>query len=92
MNREELRNLLEKYQIKPGVYNIYGLKGYNPYGLQRVLADDQTVLDQENNKWVVYFYERGQKINPQSFSSEDEACQSFLNEILNDPTTRLNKQ
>ena len=91
MNREELKILLDNNNIKPGVYNIYGLKNYNAYGLQRVVADDQTVLDRDRGKWVVYDYERGQKFNEKSFDAEDEACKYLLQWILDDPSSRLNK-
>jgi hypothetical protein len=82
MNREEVKAILDK----AGRYNvnIYGLQGYNQYGLQRSLADDQYVIDLEGNKWVVYFYEKGRKHDQQAFNTEDEACSYLIHWILPD--------
>lgn len=39
-------------------------------------------LEEINNKWEVYYTERGSKFNIKEFDSETEACEYFYNWIL----------
>jgi hypothetical protein len=79
MNREELKKLL----ADEGIFNtnIYGLKGKTRYGLERPLADDQFILDNEGGKWIVYFYEKGKKLSMFSSWIEHEACKYLYDQL-----------
>jgi len=68
MNREELKQLLEKEGINPRFYSIYG-----PLG-----DEFRYILNKEISMWTVYYTERGKIINKQLFNTEDEACRYFL--------------
>tara|TARA_Y100000034_G_scaffold16695_1_gene17998 strand:+ start:1187 stop:1429 length:243 start_codon:yes stop_codon:yes gene_type:complete len=78
--REELV-ALKKYLVQKKVYkSIIGidelpmLEGYCIY-------DAQSEIE-------VFYYERGQKMNNQSFQDINEAISYFKNLVLTDPTTR----
>ncbi|UCH51605.1 MAG: hypothetical protein JSV54_02265 [Chloroflexota bacterium] len=75
MNREELENILEKEGVIKRAYSLYGLVG----------DDDRLILDRGQDKWEVYYFERGEKIKLNIFETEDEACNHFLNRILKWP-------
>ncbi|KLU65353.1 hypothetical protein DEAC_c29050 [Desulfosporosinus acididurans] len=71
MNRKELRNLLK---IK-GVPEYY-------YNLDEVGETDQKVcLGIDNQGWIVYYSERGNKFDLLTFSTEDEACKDILKRL-----------
>jgi hypothetical protein len=79
MNKEELKNKLIQANINPRHYSLYGTN-----------AIQGIVLDQEGNKWFIYYVnERGDKINILTFYSEDEACQYFFNRVVNDPDFKM---
>ncbi len=84
MNKEELKKALDKEGIHPHYYSLNGLQG-GPY-------DGTSILDKEGNKWLVYYFERGEKWDMHVFDTEDEACRFFLKWISSDPMTRIYKQ
>lgn len=81
MKRIELVTILEREQIDPRFYSIYGLT--------KPPIVEQCVLGREGNKWVVYYFERGERSSLRVFNTEDEACRYFLDWILSDPYFRL---
>lgn len=81
MNKVQLKNRLIQEEINPEYYNIYGV-GESKYGLQKSLADYQFVLDKENDKWIVFYYERGIKSSMTTFYNESDACNYLLEMIL----------
>lgn len=78
MNRAELAIKLEQSGVSPEAYSLDG-----------GLPNECYVLDRESNeRWTVYYSERGQKSGYRSFDSESAACQYFLERVLRDPTAR----
>ncbi len=76
MNRSELKTKLDQ----AGVYS-------EAYSLDGGLPNERYVLNQEaNERWDVYYSERGQKCGLRSFDSESAACEFFLGHLLKDPT------
>jgi hypothetical protein len=73
MNVLELKQTLQARNIHPDAVVIgYGL----PY------ADEQYCIVSENDRWEVYYSERGQKGNLKTFDNESDAC-DYLLSILN---------
>jgi hypothetical protein len=66
LNKEELKKALDQDKIQPIYYSLVGLDNPN--------YNDIIILDKENDLWVVYYYERGQKSHIHTFKTEDEAC------------------
>jgi len=42
------------------------------------ITDNKTVLRFIDNKWAVYYSQRGDKYNLKTFENEDEACKELL--------------
>ena len=74
---EEAKDVLNKNNIREDVYVING-----------DLSDESLCLLSSGEKWNVFYYEKGEQINKQIFESESDACEYFLNILLDDPTTR----
>jgi hypothetical protein len=78
MNREQLKKELDAKGVDPEAY-YFG----------NSLPNEKYVLAQDaDEKWSVYFSERGARAGNRTFDSEGEACAYFLERILRDPTTR----
>jgi hypothetical protein len=77
MDKEELRNILVREQIKDQYYD-----------LDAIDKDEALVLMSENGKWCVYYSERGQQSHKICYASEDEACRRFLDSLMRDPSAR----
>jgi hypothetical protein len=58
------------------------------YSLDGGLPAETYVLAQEAGGWVVYYSERGSRMEPTFFDAEDEACDYLLLRLTEDPTTR----
>lgn len=72
MNINELKLELDKHNVPRFEYSI----------LPTSLPDERLCLVQlDNEKWQVFFSERGNKFDLVEFNSEDEACKYFLNEL-----------
>ncbi len=71
MNREELEKKLKMTGVPEYIYNLtdHGKK------------DERLCLERDQDKWSVYYSERGIKTTNKYFDSEDAACQ-FLYEQL----------
>ena len=72
MNRKELKKQLDRANVPERLYNLSG----------RGIADNQYVLEKEDGKWRVYYYERGQQTRNAWFDTETEACQHLLEALL----------
>jgi hypothetical protein len=81
MNKEELKTRLDQEGINSHYYSLNGLAG-GPY-------DGTHILDKEESKWLVYYFERGLKWDIHMFETEDEACRYFSQWITRDPLTRI---
>jgi len=81
MNRIGLVTILEREQINPRFYSIYGLT--------EPPIDEQGVLGREGDKWVVYYFERGERSGLRVFDTEDQACRYFRDWVLSVPGLRL---
>ena len=70
MNREELKDAVAEIGIAD---NMVAIKGYAEYAWCVVEAEDGT--------WEVFWGERGNKIELESFSSEHQACNYLLGRL-----------
>ncbi|TDF94671.1 hypothetical protein [Paenibacillus piri] len=52
------------------------------YSLEGGLPNERLCLEWKNNRWYVYYSERGIKTNTKDFLIEEIACQYFYNEIV----------
>jgi hypothetical protein len=77
MTREELEQRLSCERIDPAAYDLDGVGKEEAYCIERT-----------PDGWFFYYRERGHHNFEHSFSSESEAIEFFLKEILQDPTTR----
>jgi hypothetical protein len=46
------------------------------------------VLERKNGRWAVYYTERGERFDEQTFETEDEACRYILDHLLSTDSTR----
>lgn len=70
MNRKQLENLL----LANGVHReLYSLNGGLP--------NEAYCIEKENERWQVYYSERGIKTNIGYFANEEDACDCLLKEI-----------
>ena len=77
MDIASLKVELDKLNIKPSSYSLKG-----------GLPSEKYCLSNESSSWSVYYSERGQRTGENVFSNESKACEYFLKELKNDPTTR----
>jgi hypothetical protein len=78
MTIDELKIILEREQFLPETYSLTGGR-----------HQDAHCISQENDKWVVYYSERGEKYHKVYFNSEGEACEYLLHEIRRDIGCKL---
>ena len=71
MNRDQLKEALEKAHVPETSYNLTG----------QGALDNRYVMEQNANEWTVYYFERGKKHAIKTFSTEDGAC-AYLSEKL----------
>ena len=70
MTLEKLEKILHDLGIPDDLYMINN----------RYIYDDCLCIKNEDG-WKVYYCERGKKLGLKEFSSEEEACEYFLDEI-----------
>ena len=70
MDRQKLKNILLKNQVPEDLYSLEG-----------GLPNEAYCIEKENDKWHVYYSERGQKRNIGYFENEADACFCLLNKI-----------
>ena len=78
MTRSNLEKRLKSEGIDPATYDLAG-----------VGKDEAYCLEQADSGWLVYYRERRNRNFEHMFSTESDACDFILKEILQDPTTRL---
>lgn len=77
MNISELRTFFQESNIDSRSYDL-NEKRYSEY-----------VIENKDNYWLVYYFERGRRIDLHTFSSESEACELLREWVMKDPTTRI---
>ncbi len=77
MNKEELQKILIEEKFNP-----------RSYSLEDEQKDEALCLRLEDDRWCVYYSERGLQSGKQYFANEESACEYFLDEMRSDPTTK----
>ena len=77
MNRQTLKELLDREGIDPSSYSLEGGMPVEAY-----------VLEFSPSSWSVYYSERGLRTAEETYASEEEACSRMLEMLLRDPTSR----
>lgn len=78
MNTAELKYILIGRSINPYLYSLDG-----------TLPDEGYCIFENNGLWEVCYAERGKKYILKTLTTEHDACEFMLEEIISDPTTRL---
>jgi hypothetical protein len=71
MNSLDLAQILKRMDIRNDSYDLRG-----------GLPNEAMCLNKNGQAWEVYYSERGQKSNLQSFNSEDVACKYLLGTLV----------
>ncbi len=58
------------------------------YSLKCGLPNEKYCIGHENMEWITYYSERGLRTRLTRHASEAEACQSFLDQLIHDSSTR----
>lgn len=66
MNKTELKQRLRQEKIRADAYNLNG-----------GLPNEAYCLNENGNKWEIYYSERGNKSGLKIFDNENDACQHF---------------
>jgi hypothetical protein len=72
LTREELRLRLKEEGFPEDSYSLEG-----------GLYNERLCLERKNNRWFVYYSERGLRTNGKDFLMEEIACQYFYEAIVN---------
>jgi sarcosine oxidase delta subunit len=78
MKIPELRRALAELHVLRRAVSIGGIDA----------REEQYRLEKDGKCWVTYDYERGNKNGIREFSSEDDACDHFLEMLRNDVSAR----
>lgn len=70
MKKQDLKNLLTKEKISKSIYSLDG-----------GLPNEKLCLDFKDNKWIVYYSERGLRTGVVTFILEDDACDYLYGQI-----------
>ncbi|WP_295456014.1 hypothetical protein [uncultured Thiodictyon sp.] len=81
MNLSQLLNIFRKQGVPDHFYSIGGLGSGECYGIEKA-----------NEKWVIYYSERGVKKVLSIYSSEDAACQELFRHVARIMEDELNKE
>lgn len=71
MNRIELEKKLKSAKVSNSLFSLDG-----------GLPNEKLCIDHENDKWVVYYSERGGRSGLVRFHLEDDACQYIYDSIM----------
>ena len=78
MTIKDLEDELKSFHIRKDCYSLSG----NP-------EDETLVLEPSTgNGWRIYYSERGLRTGEKVYTTESEACESFLEIVLRDPLMR----
>lgn len=72
MNREKLAKELKMAGVPDYVYNLTG----------QGKKDERLCLEKKQDKWSVYYLERGIKTTNKLFDSEEAACQFIYEQLM----------
>lgn len=64
-----------------GILDAHGVDRRS-YRINQPPDNNTMCLIQKGKKWSVFYFERGEYFDMQRFSSEDAACEYFLNRML----------
>lgn len=70
MNKKQLENILLMNEVPKELYSLNG-----------GLPNETYCIEKENERWQVYYSERGIKTNIGYFVNEEDACDCLLKEI-----------
>ena len=71
MNKNDLRKMLTDSNIPKDTYSLDG-----------GLLNEAYCLNQNGDRWEVYYSERAQKTGLKIFETESEACEYFYNSLV----------
>lgn len=71
MNKNDLKQKLNSSNIPKDTYSLEG-----------GLPNEAYCINQNEDKWEVYYSERGQKSGLKIIDSEEEACEYFYQELI----------
>jgi len=73
------------------LFTILVTEGFrsSAYSLESEDKDEALCLRVEGHGWCVYYSERGLQTDKTYFLDESSACEFFLNEMREDPTTKI---
>ena len=77
MTRAELGPFLYRLDVPPHLYRVDGTH-----------SEQATVLAEDEDAWVVFVSERGDRCGAVSFESETDACTYFLGRLFEDLAVR----
>jgi RecB family exonuclease len=78
MKIPELRKALAELRVLRRAVSVEGID----------TREEQYRLEKDGKHWVTYYYERGNKNEFREFSSEDDACDHFLEMLSKDVSAR----
>ena len=78
MKRPQLDRILRLFEVRTEVYDLSG----------RAEVDEAHCVVAEDERWLVFYSERGVRTSEAMFSTEDAACDELLDRIARDPLTR----
>ena len=70
MNKQQLEGVLLSNKVPKDIYSLSG-----------GLPNETYCLEEEKNRWHVYYSERGIKTSVGYFENEEDACECLLKEI-----------
>lgn len=70
MKKNDLKKILDTEGVSKSIYSLSG-----------GLPNEKICLDYEGGEWVVYYSERGCRTGLEKFSSEDDACLFFYQQV-----------
>ena len=76
MNREELKAQLRSDGLDPASFTF-----------DSRLATEQSVLDEENGQWVIFYAERGNRNDVAYFDNGNPACEALYARLIRDDST-----
>jgi hypothetical protein len=77
MDKQSLQDALRKEGFRPDCYDLEG-----------GLLPERYTLANEGKSWCVYYSERGLQSGKLYFATESDACEHFLEELRDEPSTK----
>lgn len=73
MDIANLEGLLEENKIPYAWYYLYG---------PAYTKEQKTCIEKREDKWLVYYYERGKESKVKSFNNENDACNELYDRLM----------